>query len=208
MKVLLLNGSPHQHGTTDAALNVVGEALHGEGVDTQLIWLGNQPLRDCVGCHSCAKTDNRCVFDGDVVNEILATMETCDGLMVGSPVYFAHPSALVQTVLDRVFFAGGTHLHHKPAAALTVARRAGNTASLDVLNKYFTIAQMPVVSSVYWNLAFGRTPEELPQDGEGLRILRTLGRNMAWMLKNIEAGKAAGVALPAPLPPAQTNFIR
>ena len=208
MKVLLINGSPRQNGNTALALNAIADILKEEGVDSQLLWLGNKPVQDCIACKGCSKNGGRCVFD-DEANQIIDAMAVCDGLIVGTPVYFAHPSGRVQSVLDRAYYAQYNDLFaHKPAAALAIARRAGCTASVDVLNKFFTISQMPVVSSQYWNVAFGRVEGEILQDEEGMQIIRTLARNMAWMLKSIEAGKAAGITPPQPEPRAVTNFIR
>lgn len=207
MKVLLINGSPHENGCTYTALNAVAEALHEGGVDTELVWIGKEPTRGCIACGSCYKK-GRCVFDGDLANEIIARMEQADGLVVGSPVYYAAPNGSLLALLDRVFYAGSTGFAHKPGAALVSARRGGTTAALEVLNKYFTIAQMPLVSSRYWNMVHGNKPEEAQQDLEGMQIMQQLGRNMAWLLTCIEAGRASGVEKPATERWARTNFIR
>ena len=206
MKVLLLNGSPHEKGCTYTALSEVAGALERNGVETEIVWLGKGDTTGCRGCGACAKL-GKCVYD-DVVNVIAEKARTCDGLVVGSPVHYASASGQVTCVLDRLFYSAGTHLRLKPGAAIVSARRAGTTAAIDQLNKYFTINQMPIVSSRYWPMVHGSTSEEVYQDEEGVSVMRTLGNNMAWLLKSIQAGRDAGLALPEPEPPARTNFIR
>lgn len=207
-KVLLINGSGNAAGCTYTALAEVAGALEEEGVSTEIIQLGKEPVRDCIGCGACAKL-GECVFNDGLVNEVHRKAEEADGFVFGTPVYYAHPSGRVLSFLDRLFYSGGGAFAFKPGAAVASARRAGTTASLDVLNKYFTIARMPVVSSNYWNMVHGNTPEEVRQDLEGLQVMRGLGRNMAWLLKCIEAGKAAGIECPqAETPRMRTNFIR
>lgn len=208
MNVLMLNGSSHPRGCTYTALAEVAGALKENGVDSEILFLGNAPLRDCIACGKCENLPNACVFDDDVVNQILRKAEQADGFIFGSPVYYAHPSGRLLSVLDRVFYAGSAVFAGKPGAAVVSARRAGTTASLDVINKYFTIACMPVVSSTYWNMVHGNSPEEVRQDLEGLQSMRNIGRNMAWLLHSIEAGRAAGVAAPKPEHSNRTNFIR
>lgn len=209
MKVLLLNGSSNEHGCTYTALTEAAQALNKEGVETEIIQIGKQAVRDCIGCGACAKLENQCVFSDDLVNEVLKKAKEADGFIFGTPVYYAHPSGRILSFLDRLFYAAdGDTFAYKPGAAVASARRAGTTASLDVLNKYFTISKMPVVSSQYWNMVHGNTPEEVLQDGEGLQIMRTLGKNMAWLLKCIEAGKAAGIHTPQEENRIRTNFIR
>ena len=206
MKVLLLNGSPHEKGCTYTALEEIAKALNAGGVDTELLWLGNVPTYGCTGCGACAKL-GKCVRD-DIVNEAAEKVRACDGLIVGSPVHYAAASGQITCALDRLFYSAGRHLRYKPGAAIVSARRAGTTAALDQLNKYFTINQMPIVSSRYWNMVHGSTPDDVRQDEEGMSVMRTLGHNMAWLLKPIEAGRAAGVPAPVQEPPARTNFIR
>ena len=209
MKVLMINGSPRPRGCTFTALSVVAEALNREGVETEIVQSGAGALRDCIGCRKCRENgDSRCIFNDDVVNGIIAKAEQADGFVFGSPVYYAHPSGRILSLLDRLFYAGSEAFMNKPGAAVVSARRAGTTASLDVLNKYFTINCMPVVSSQYWNQVHGNTPEEVKQDLEGMQTMRTLGNNMAWLLKCIAAGKAAGVDFPEREPAQKTNFIR
>lgn len=208
MKVLLFNGSGNEQGCTYTALSEAASALQSEGIETEIFQIGKGAVRDCIGCGACAKA-GACVFNDDAVNEAIAKAKEADGFIFGTPVYYAHPSGRILSFLDRMFYAASADTFaYKPGAAVASARRAGTTASLDVLNKYFTIANMPVVSSQYWNMVHGNTPQEVMQDEEGLQIMRTLGRNMAWMLKCIEAGKAAGIHTPKPEKRARTNFIR
>lgn len=208
MRVLLINGSSRPKGCTYTALAEVAGVLEAEGVSTEIVSLGGAPLRDCVACNACDRLEDRCVFDDDIVNQLIGKAQAADGFVFGTPVYYAHPSGRLLSVLDRAFYAGGGAFRHKPGAAVASARRAGTTASLDVLNKYFTIAHMPVVSSSYWNMVHGNTPEEVRQDLEGLQIMRNLGRNMAWLLKCIQAGREAGLSVPQAEGQYRTNFIR
>ena len=208
MKVLMLNGSCNPKGCTYTALTEVGKALTSAGIDYEIVQLDGGPVRDCTACRTCQKTPGRCVFDDDMVNQIIGKAREADGFVFGTPVYYAHPSGRLLSVLDRVFYAGGSAFAHKPGAAVASARRAGTTASVDVLNKYFTIAQMPVVSSTYWNMVHGHCPEDVMQDGEGLQTMRNLGRSMAWLLHCIQAGREAGYDFPAPECGHRTNFIR
>ncbi len=207
MKVLLMNGSCHAKGCTYTALTEIAATLIQEGIATEILQIGGKPVRDCIGCGQCAGK-NACVFDDDMVNEWLQKAKEADGFIFGTPVYYAHPDGRILSVLDRMFYAGGSYFAHKPGAAIASARRAGTTASIDVLNKYFTINQMPIISSTYWNMVHGNKPEDVKQDLEGLQTMRNLGRNMAWILKSIEAGRAAGVKIPAAERDNRTNFIR
>lgn len=207
MKVLLVNGSPKANGNTARALAEVAEQLRAEGIDTEMFQLGAKPIRDCIGCGQCGKLGGRCTFDDDAVNELIAAAEQADGFVFGSPVYYAHPSGRILSALDRAFYAGSKAFAHKPGAAVAVARRGGTSTTFDVLNKYFTINQMPVVASTYWNNVFGAVPGEAAQDAEGLATMRNIGKNMAWLLRCIEAGKAAGIEAPQ-ADRARTNFIR
>ena len=208
MKVLLLNGSSHPHGCTDTALREVASALENAGIDAEILFLGNDPVRDCTACGTCAKAPGKCVFDDDIVNRIIEKAREADGFVFGTPVYYAHPSGRILSILDRVFYAGKSAFVHKPAAAIASARRAGTTASLDVLQKYFTISQMPVISSTYWTMVHGKEAQDVLKDEEGLQTMRNLASNMAWMLRCIEAGKAAGIQPPQEEFGARTNFIR
>ena len=208
MKVLLVNGSSHEHGCTYTALTEAAGSLEREGIETEIIYLGKEPIRDCTACGGCRKLDGRCVYQDGMVNEFIEKARAADGFIFGTPVYYAHPSGRILSFLDRVFYAGGTAFAFKPGAAVASARRAGTTASLDVLNKYFTIARMPVVSSYYWNMVHGSKADDVAQDEEGVQIMRTLGQNMAWLLKCIEAGSQSGILLPDNEPKVATNFIR
>lgn len=205
MKVLMLNGSPHEKGTTDAALSAVAEELKKEGIESEIFWIGPKAVQDCIGCGKCGQL-GKCVFD-DKVNEFVAKAAECEGFVFGTPVYYAHPTGRVLDFLDRAFFSGKPKFSHKPAASVAVARRAGTIAAFDVMNKYMTISNMPVVASTYWNSVFGSNAEDAVKDEEGIMTMKNLARNMAWMLKCLEAGKSAGVEIPL-CGSARTNFIR
>ena len=206
MKVLMLNGSPKARGNTGLALEEIGKQLEKEGVEYEIFQLGGAPVRDCIGCGQC--TEAGCAFDDDGVNAFIAKAKEADGFVFGTPVYYAHPSGRILSFLDRVFFSSSELFAHKPGAAVAIARRAGTTASFDVLNKYFGISEMPVAGSTYWNIAHGRRPGEVELDEEGLRTMRNLARNLAWMLKCFEAGDRAGVPRPETEEGPATNFIR
>ena len=207
MKVLLINGSPNAKGCTYTALSEIANELEKENIQTEIFHIGNKPIRGCTACGSCNKTKNHCIFDDDTVNIALKKAEEADGFIFGSPVYYASASGQITSFLDRFFYAG-TCFAYKPGAAVVSCRRGGATAAFEQLNKYFTISNMPVVSSQYWNMVHGNTPEEVKQDLEGMQIMRTLGKNMAWLLKSIQAGKQAGISLPEKEPRIATNFIR
>ena len=207
MKVLLVNGSSRKNGCTNAALAEIAATLENEGVDSEILWLGAEPIQDCVACGGCGRS-SVCVIRGDAVERLVEKAKGSDGFVFGTPVYYAHPSGRILSALDRAFYSGGGVFAHKPAAAVASARRAGTTASLDVLNKYFTIAQMPVVSSTYWNMVHGAKAEDVAQDLEGLQSMRNLARNMAWLLKCIELGKQSGITAPEAEKSFRTNFIR
>lgn len=206
MKVLLLNGSPHPKGCTFTALSIVADTLEKNGLATEILQMGNKAVRGCIACGKCAQT-GYCVFTDDPVNTAIDKLREADAFVVGSPVYYAGPNGSICAFLDRMFYLKSARYAFKPAAAVVSCRRGGASASFDRLNKYFTISRMPVVSSQYWNSVHGNTPQEVLQDKEGLQIMRTLGENMAWLLKCIAAGKAAGVACPTPEPWEPTNFI-
>lgn len=209
MKVLLINGSPHEKGCTAAALQEVAAALEHCGVEAQLFWIGNQPVRGCIGCGGCAKQGKGdCVFGEDGVNAALQIARECDGFVFGSPVHYASASGAATSFLDRLFYSGKGAFEFKPGAAVVSCRRAGSTAALDQLNKYFTISNMLLVGSQYWNMVHGNTPAEVRQDKEGMQTMRMLGRNMAWILGCIELGKAAGLPYPEKEKRQSTNFIR
>ena len=207
MKVLLVNGSPHAKGCTFTALSEVAGALEKAGIETQLMQIGGKAIRGCIACGKCAETGH-CIFTDDPVNEGIDLLRAADGLVVGAPVYYAGPNATLCAFLDRVFFMKAAPYAYRPACAVVSCRRGGATASFDRLNKYFTIARMPVVSSQYWNEIHGNTAEEARQDLEGLQTMRTLGANMAWMLKCFAAGREKGILPPEREPGIYTNFIR
>ena len=206
MKVLMINGSPHQYGCTYTALKEVSDKLNSHGIETEFVYLGTQAVHGCIACGGCYQS-GRCVFD-DKVNEILEKAAEYDGMVVGSPVYYSGPNGTLCAFLDRLFYCSRGRLANKFAAAVVSCRRMGNTSSLDRLNKYFQISKMHIVSSQYWNGVHGNTPEEVMQDKEGLQIMRTLGENMAWLIKIAEAGKKAGVPMPQYEKGVGTNFIR
>lgn len=198
MKVLSVIGSPHSKGCVYTALSQVGEALKAEGVDSDVYWIGSRPIQGCIGCMKCVES-GRCVFD-DKVNEFTHLAQDYDGFLFGTPVYYAGMNGSLMSFMDRVFFSASRQTPHpfrlKPAAAVATARRAGSTGTIDQINKYFLHQQMPIISSRYWNMAFGNTPDEILQDREGMQILRVLGKNMAWFLKLKEAGEKAGISIP------------
>lgn len=206
MKVLLVNGSPHPHGCTDVALSEVAMQLGKHGIETEMLWLGNEAIHGCIACGKCRKA-GKCIFD-DAVNRVAAKAEEYDGIVVGSPVYYGGPDSQICAFLDRLFYSAGKKFVRKPAAAIVSCRRGGATASFERLNKYFEISNMPLVTSQYWNQIHGNNAEEAKQDAEGLQTMRTLAENMAWLLKCIEAGKKAGVEEPVYEPFHATNFIR
>ena len=205
MKVLLVNGSYHEKGCTYTALAEVAKALNANGVETEIYWLGQNQVSGCKGCWACKKV-KKCVID-DGVNEFVAKAAEFDGFVFGSPVYYASAAGALVSFMDRVFYSGGKNLAFKPAAAVVSCRRAGASTTFDVINKYFTINNMPIVGSNYWNEIHGNTAEEAAQDAEGLQTMRMLGNNMAWLLKCIALGKEAGLA-PETEKKIWTNFIR
>ncbi len=206
MKVLMLNGSAKPKGNTALALEEIGRQLEKEGIEYEIFQIGAGPVRDCIGCGQC--TEEGCVFSDDGVNAFIEKARQADGFVFGTPVYYAHPSGRILSFLDRVFYSSGDCFSQKPGAAVAVARRGGTTASFDVLNKYFGISGMPVAGSSYWNIAHGCAPGESPMDAEGMRTMRNLARNLAWMLKCFEAGDRAGIPRPEQESGPATNFIR
>ncbi|MCH5269263.1 MAG: flavodoxin family protein [Lachnospiraceae bacterium] len=206
MKVLLINGSPHEKGCTYRALEEVAKVLNENQIEAEIFWIGTKPLAGCLSCMGC-RSKGSCVLE-DKVNEAAAKMEESDGIIVGSPVHYAAASGQVTSFLDRLFYSSGKKLAYKPGAAVVSCRRGGASAAFDQLNKYFTINNMPIVSSQYWNQVHGNTPDEVSKDEEGLQTMRTLGRNMAWLLRSLEAGRKAGVSVPEAEQKISTNFIR
>ena len=207
MHVLLINGSPHEKGCTYTALSEVASALNAEGIETEIFHIGTAPVRGCIGCGGCYKA-GKCVFDDDIVNRVAEKAKKADGIVIGSPVHYASAGGAITSVLDRLFYSASSSLAYKPCACVVSARRAGTTAALDQLMKYPTINRMPLVSSQYWCMVHGSNPDQVRQDAEGMQIMRTLGKNMAWLLKCIEAGKNAGIDLPEREAVVRTNFIR
>ena len=207
MKVLMINGSPHKEGNTYIALKEMEKIFSEAGIESEIVQVGNKDIRGCIACRKCRQT-GKCVFD-DVVNEIAPKLKECDAFVIGSPVYFASPAGGAISFLDRLFFSTfNADKSMKVGAAVVTCRRGGNTAAFDVLNKYFAMNGMPIATSQYWNMVHGGSAEEVLQDKEGLQTMRTLGNNMAWLLKCIAAGKAAGVDFPEREPAQKTNFIR
>lgn len=206
MKVILVNGSPHEKGCTYTALCEIAETLKSEGIESEIFWLGTKPIGGCLGCGACGKT-GKCVFD-DAVNEFTAKAENADGFVFGSPVHYAAASGAITAFMDRVFYSSSRKMYMKPAAAIVSARRAGTTAALDQLHKYFFLAQMPIVPSKYWNMVHGANAEQVKQDEEGMQNMRYLARNMAYLLKCREVADKAGVPLPEQEKRVFTNFIR
>ena len=208
MKVLLVNGSGNLKGCTYTALSEIAKVLELKGIHTEIFQVGAKPIRDCIGCCACKKNGGHCVFTEDSVNEFIDRAKEADGFIFGSPVYYAHPSGRLLSFMDRAFYANSAAFAFKPAAAIVSARRAGTTASIDAITKHFTINNMPVVSSNYWNMVHGNTPDEVLQDKEGLQVMRHLAMNMAWLLKCIEAGRINGIERPVLEEKIRTNFIR
>lgn len=207
MKVLILNGSPHLNGCTATALSIVENELQQAGIETELVHVGHKDIHGCIGCYKCREL-GRCVFDNDPVNTLAQKFEQADGLLVGSPVYYGGPAGGILALLDRLFFSTSFSKRFKVGAAVVSARRAGTTAALDRLNKYFTLSEMPLASSRYWPMVHGNTPAEVQQDLEGCQIMRVLGRNMAFLIKAIRR-QAETEGLPQEEPTRiATNFIR
>lgn len=209
MKVLLINGSPNEQRCTYTALAEAAQALEAEGVDTEIAWIGREPVRGCIACGGCSKLgNNRCIFDDDIVNRLLEKAERADGYLVGTPVYYAGANGALLAILDRMFFAGSSVMQFKPAAGIASARRAGTTPAIDQINKYFQFNKMPVVSSTYWPMVHGQSAEQVLQDEEGLQTVRMLGKNLAWMLRMIDRDMAEGGGHPEMERKIATNFIR
>ena len=211
MKVLLVNGSPHEKGCTYTALTEVCKTLNEEGIDTEIFWIGIKPISGCIACKKCAELV-KCVFN-DTVNEFVEKAKEADGFIFGTPVHYAAASGAITSFMDRAFYSAGCSkqsdiFRYKPASAVVSARRAGTTATYDQINKYFGITEMPIISSRYWNMVHGAKPEDVLKDEEGMQAMRILGRNMAYYLKCIEAGKKAGIELPKREKTILTNFIQ
>ena len=205
MKVLLINGSPRENGCTYTALREVADTLEKNGIETEILQLGKRPVQGCLVCGLCRKT-GICAID-DAVNDIIDELDEIDGIIVGSPVYYAGVSGQITSLLDRLFYAASGKLRGKPAASGVSCRRGGASAAFEIISKYFMMTNMPIVTSQYWNQVHGNTPEEVKKDLEGLQTMRTLAENMTWLLRSIEAGKKAGVPAPTYEPVIRTNFI-
>lgn len=210
MKVLLINGSPHEQGCTYTALCEVAQELEKAGIEIEIVNVGREAIRSCIACHHCRQSaEGHCILkDDSMVNTIIDKAKEADGFVFGSPVHYAAASGALTTLLDRCFCAGSQYFAYKPGAAIMSCRRGGATATFDQLNKYFTMHNMPIVSSQYWNMVHGSTPDEVRQDLEGLQTMRTLGRNMAWLLKCLQLGKENGLDHPESEARIATNFIR
>lgn len=210
MKVLMLNGSWNPKGCTFRALSEIGQTLETHNIDYEIFQIGSKPISDCIACGKCS--EKGCIFEDDSVNEFIQKAKTADGFIFGTPVYYAHPSGRILSFLDRVFFASSrlkeNPFKNKPASSIASARRAGTTASIDVLNKYFGISNMPTIGSSYWNMVHGNTPLEVEEDKEGLQTMRNIAHNMAWLLKCIECAKENNIELPKIQKTEKTNFIR
>lgn len=206
MKALLINGSPNELGCTYTALSEVAETLHKHKIETEILYLGKKPIAGCIACSHCSQT-GRCVFN-DQVNQTLEQLDSYDAIILGSPVYYAGPSGQLTAFLDRLFYCSESRMAGKLGASIVSCRRGGASAAFDRLNKYFTISNMPVVSSQYWNQVHGFTPEDVRKDEEGLQTMRTLGENMAWLLNSIAAGRKSGVAAPQYENRIATHFIK
>lgn len=209
LKVLLVNGSPHKEGCVYTVLSEIAGTLKEEGIQSEIFWVGNQPVAGCIGCGSCIGKRN--CFRKDTVNDFTALIDKYDGFIFGTPVHYAGASGFMTSFMDRVFFIdefNGEHLAGKPAAAIATCRRSGGTATLDQLNKYMADCNMPIVPSQYWNVIHGNTPEEIRQDTEGLQIMRVLAKNIAWLLKCIRIGREQGIEFPNHEQHIMTNFIR
>lgn len=206
MNVLLVNGSPHENGCTYTALCEIKDVLEKNEIKTEIFWVGNKPISGCLGCGVCIK--NKKCFINDKVNEFLEKAEISDGFIFGTPVHFASASGFITSFMDRAFYGKSEIFKNKPAAAIVSCRRGGATSTFDMMNKYFSISSMPIITSQYWNMVHGNNPEEVKQDLEGLQTMRTLASNMAWLLKCIDSGKKSGVDLPLTETKIKTNFIR
>lgn len=205
-KILMLNGSSNPKGCTYTALSEIGRELEKEGIEYEIFQIGANPVRDCIGCGRCS--NGECVFDDDKVNEFVKKAAMADGFIFGTPVYYAHPSGRILSFLDRAFYSNKKAFEHKPAAAVASARRAGTTASLDVINKYFGISSMITIGSSYWNMVHGNNAQEVLEDKEGLQTMRNIAKNISWILKCISIGKENGICFPEEEKENKTNFIR
>lgn len=209
MKILMINGSTRKEGSTRAVLGLMEGILKSQGLDTEILWVGNQPIRDCTGCRTCRRTlDNTCVFDDDFINALIRKCQEADGFVFGTPVYYSSPTGALLSVLDRVYYAAGEVLRGKPGCSLAIARRGGTTLALQVLNQYFLYNEMPLVSGSYWAMVHGAGPEEVMKDQEGIQVVSNMARNLAYTVKALKAAQEAGLEKPRNEYGARTNFIR
>ena len=207
MKVLMINGSPHKDGNTARALAEVADALRSEGVESETVWIGVKPVRGCIACGKCREGGTgRCAFDDDVANRIAEKLANANGIVLGAPTYYGQPAGQLLAVMQRVSFAAGASINGKPVANVAICRRGGSTAAYQTMNMMFEMQNCPIVTSQYWNVAFGRTPGEVSQDAEGMQTMRTLAHNMAWLLKNLHRADATPRAPQEPWQP--MHFIR
>lgn len=206
MKVLLINGSPNEHGCTYTALHEVATTLESNGIETEILYLGKKPVPGCIACMSCVKTGH--CFQKDIVQDVQMRLDEFDGIVIGSPVYYSAPTGQLVSFLNRLFFTAAKRMAGKLGASVVSCRRGGASATFEQLNQYFTISNMPIVSSQYWNSVHGFTPDDVRKDEEGLQTMRVLGQNMAWLLKCIESGRKAGIEKPVYEPRLSTHFIK
>lgn len=207
MKVLLLNGSPRGEKCTYTALKIAAEEIEKSGIETEIVNIGNSPIQGCIGCGGCAGK-GKCVFENGGVNEFIEKIKECDGIILGSPVHYASAGGAFTSFMDRVSYAGGKYMAYKPGAAVVSCRRGGASATFDQINKYFSILNMPIVSSNYWNMVHGGSPEDVYKDEEGVQTMRILGKNMAWLVKSISAAKEKGINIPEAEVKIKTDYIR
>lgn len=207
MKVLMINGSPHKNGCTNAALEIIADELKNQGIESEIVWIGTGAVHSCMGCGYCHK-NGKCVHDDDIVNEIAAKARVADGYIFGSPVHYASPAGSMVALMDRLFWSVGGDMKYKPAASIVSARRAGTTAAYDVLNKYIGINNMIQVPATYWNMVHGACAGDVAKDEEGVSVMRAIGSNMAWLLKLLQNTKGTNLEKPVEIKKARTNFIR
>lgn len=205
MKVLLVNGSPHQYGCTYTALKEISDTLSKCNLESEIFWIGTEPIAGCIGCSACLKT-GKC-FRNDIVNDFIEKAASVDGFVFGSPVHFASSSGALTSFMDRAFYGRRNLFEYKPACAIVSCRRGGATAAFDQINKYFSMNSMFIVTSQYWNQVHGTTPDEVKKDLEGMQTMRTLANNMAWLLNSIDIAKKTGLEYPKKEQPLKTNFI-